>query len=105
MNREEMELMCQHCSECEQAAAQAERESVKMFQSMYMADHLGEVLTGYVSGITDFGLFIQLDQSRCEGLIHISKIGDIKKYDLGDTVTVKVVKTDVDRGQIDFEFA
>lgn len=105
LTREELEMMCEHCSACEQEAAQAERESVKLFQAMWMNDHLGEVLTGYVSGITDFGLFIQLDESRCEGLIHISKIGDIKKYGLGDAVTVKVVRADVDKSQIDFEFA
>ena len=105
MTREEMEMMCEHCSACEQEAAQAERDSIKLFQAMWMNDHIGEVLTGYVSGITDFGLFIQLDASRCEGLIHISKIGDIKRYQLGDAVTVKVIKCDVNRAQIDFEFA
>ena len=103
--REELEEKCEHCSACEQEAAQAERESIKMYQAIWMNDHIGEVLTGYVSGITDFGLFIQLDESRCEGLIHISKIGDIKKYLLGDAVTVKVVRVDIDRSQIDFEFA
>ena len=105
MTREEMELMCEHCSACEQEAAQAERDSVKMYQAMWMTDHIGEVLTGYISGIMDFGLFVQLDESRCEGLIHISKIGDIKRYTLGDAVTVKVVKVDENRAQIDFEFA
>ena len=105
LTREELEMMCEHCSACEQDAAQAERESVKLFQAMWMNDHIGEIHTGYVSGITDFGLFIQLDESRCEGLIHISKIGDIKKYGLGDAVTVKVVRADVDKSQIDFEFA
>lgn len=105
LTREELEMMCEHCSACEQDAAQAERESVKLFQAMWMNDHLGEIHTGYVSGITDFGLFIQLDESRCEGLIHISKIGDIKKYSLGDAVTVKVIRADVDKSQIDFEFA
>ena len=105
LTREELEMMCEHCSTCEQEAAQAERESVKLFQAMWMNDHIGEIHTGYVSGITDFGLFIQLDESRCEGLIHISKIGDIKKYSLGDAVTVKVIRSDVDKSQIDFEFA
>lgn len=105
LTREELEMMCEHCSACEQDAAQAERESVKLFQAMWMNDHIGEIHTGYVSGITDFGLFIQLDESRCEGLIHIFKIGDIKKYSLGDAVTVKVVRADVDKSQIDFEFA
>ena len=105
MNREEMELMCEHCSACEQEAAQAERDSIKLYQTMWLSDHLGEVMTGYVSGITDFGLFIQLDESRCEGLIHVSKIGDIKRYSLGDAVTVKVIKTDINNSLIDFEFA
>jgi ribonuclease R len=105
MTREEMELMCEHCSACEQAAAQAERDSVKQYQAMWMSDHVGEVLTGYISGVMDFGLFVQLDASRCEGLIHISKIGDIDRYRLGDAVTVKVIKVDENRGQIDFEFA
>ena len=105
MNREEMELMCEHCSAREQEAAQAERESVKMYQALWINDHIGEIHTGYVSGVTDFGLYVQLDESRCEGLIHISRIGDIKKYTLGDKVTVKVVQVDINRGQIDFEFA
>ena len=105
LTREELEMMCEHCSACEQEAAQAERDSVKLFQTMWINDHLGEVLTGYVSGITDFGLFVQLDESRCEGLVHISKIGNINKYMLGDAVTVKVIKADVSKSQIDFEFA
>ncbi len=105
LTREELEEKCEHCSACEQEAAQAERDSVKMFQALWMSDHIGEIHTGYVSGITDFGLFVQLDENRCEGLIHISKIGDIRKYELGDAVTVKVVQTDVNRAFIDFEFA
>ena len=105
MNREEMELMCEHCSACEQDAAQAERDSIKQFQALWMSDHIGEIHTGYISGITDFGLFIQLDENRCEGLIHISKIGDIKRYTLGDTVTVKIENVDINRALIDFVFA
>ena len=124
MTREELEEKCEHCSACEQEAAQAERDSVKLFQAIWMKDHIGEVLSGHISGVTDFGLFVQLDESRCEGLIHISKIGfpgetwmyDEKNYrlvcaenkisyTLGDKVTVKVVQVDVNRSLIDFEFA
>ena len=105
MTREELELMCEHCSACEQTAAQAERDSIKMFQALWINDHIDEIFTGYITGVTDFGLFVQLDQSRCEGLIHISNIGDIKKYTLGDSVTVKVIKADANRAQIDFIFA
>ena len=105
MTREEMELMCEHCSACEQAAAQAERDSIKLYQTIWMNDHIGEVLPGFVSGVTEFGLFVQLDESRCEGLVHISKIADIKRYRLGDEVKVKVVNCDINRSFIDFEFA
>lgn len=105
MTREELELMCEHCSACEQTAAQAERDSIKIFQALWINDHIDEIFTGYITGVTDFGLFVQLDQSRCEGLIHISNIGDIKKYTLGDSVTVKVIKADINRAQLDFIFA
>ena len=123
LTREELEEKCEHCSACEQEAAQAERDSIKLFQAIWINDHIGEVLPGHISGVTDFGLFVQLNESRCEGLVHISKIGeqgDYWQYDeknyrlvcenknsytLGDQVMVKVVKADINRGQIDFEFA
>ena len=123
MTREELEEKCEHCSACEQEAAQAERDSIKMFQAMWMSDHIGEILPGHISGVTEFGLFVQLDESRCEGLIHISNIGEQgeywqydaqtyslvcdkkKSYTLGDAVTVKVLRSDINRGQIDFVFA
>ena len=121
LTREELEEKCEHCSACEQEAAQAERDSIKMFQAMWMEDHIGEILPGHISGITDFGLFVQLDESRCEGLIHISKIGqpgeywqydeqayslvceNRKSFTLGDAITVKVIRVDVNKGQIDFD--
>ena len=122
INREELELKCQHCSACEQEAAQAERDSIKLYQAIWMNDHVGEILDGHISGVTDFGLFVQLDESRCEGLVHISKIGfpgetwvyDEKNYRLvcaenhiqhviGDPVRVRVLRADPDRTQIDFE--
>ena len=127
MTREELEEKCEHCSACEQEAAQAERDSIKLFQAIWMSDHIGEVLDGHISGVTEFGLFVQLDESRCEGLIHISNIGEqgeywqydeknfrlvcengkreVKSYTLGDAVRVKVVRADVNKAQIDFEFA
>ena len=123
LTREELEEKCEHCSACEQEAAQAERDSIKLFQAMWINDHIGEILPGHISGVTDFGLFVQLDESRCEGLIHISKIGEEgeywqydeknyrlvcenkKSYTLGDPVTVKVVRADINRGQIDFEIS
>jgi ribonuclease R len=123
MTREELEEKCEHCSACEQEAAQAERESIKFFQALWMNDHIGEVLPGHISGVTDFGLFVQLDESRCEGLVHVSRIGaegeywqydeqnyrlvceNRKSYTLGDAVTVRVLRADPNKGQIDFELA
>ena len=131
MTREEMEDMCEHCSACEQDAAQAERDSVKMFQTMWMNGHIGETFSGYISGVTDFGLFIQLDGNRCEGLLRITDVGEPGEYwqydeknyrlvcenrktqeghgpaayTLGDPVRVKVIRADVNKSQIDFEWA
>ena len=123
LTREELEEKCEHCSACEQEAAQAERDSIKLFQAIWINDHIGETFSGHISGVTDFGLFVQLDESRCEGLVHISNIGfpgetwqyDEKNYrlvcaengisyTLGDEVKVKVVRADINRAQIDLEF-
>ena len=103
LSREELEDKCEHCSACEQEATQAERDSIKLFQAMWMKDHVGEVLTGFITGITDFGFFVPLDQSRCEGLVHMITIEHPETYVLGDQVTVQVVRVDLTRAQIDFE--
>lgn len=124
LTREQLEEMCEHCSACEQEAAQAERDSIKMFQALWIADHIGETMAGHISGITDFGIFVQLDDSRCEGLVHISSLGkdgeywqydeknyrlicsdNHKSFTLGDPVNVKVLRADVNKMQIDFEIA
>ena len=122
MTREELEEKCEHCSACEQEAAQAERDSVKLFQAMWMTNHIGEILPGHICGVTDFGLFVQLDESRCEGLVRITQIGEPGEYwqydeqnyrlfcdtsrhsyTLGDPVIVKVIRADVNKSQIDFD--
>ena len=125
LTREELEDKCEHCSACEQEAAQAERDSVKLFQTIWMSDHLGEVMDGHISGVTDFGLFVQLDGNRCEGLIRISAIGEEgeywqhdeknyrlvcengkgkqKSFTLGDPLKVRVIRCDINKSQIDFE--
>ena len=105
LSHEEMEMMCEHCSACEQEAAQAERDSIKQFQAMWMADHLGEILPGHIISIMDFGFFVQLDESRCEGLIRMELIEHPEDFVLGDPVMVQVIRVDVNRSQIDFEFA
>ena len=103
LTREELEEKCEHCSACEQEAAQAERDSVKQFQTIWMADHLGETFVGHITGIMDFGFFVQLDGNRCEGLIRMELIEHPEDFVLGDSVTVQVIRVDVNRSQIDFE--
>ena len=103
LTREELEEKCEHCSACEQDATQAERDSIKQFQALWMKEHVGEILNGHISGVTDFGFFVQLDESRCEGLIHMTTIEHPEDYVLGDPVTVQVVRVDINRAQIDFE--
>lgn len=103
LTREELEEKCEHCSACEQDAAQAERDSVKLFQAIWMKEHVGEVLPGHISGITDFGFFVQLDQTHCEGLVHMMTIEHPEEFILGDAVNVQVVRVNVNRAQIDFE--
>ena len=103
LSREELEDKCEHCSACEQEATQAERDSIKLFQAMWMKDHVGEVLTGFITGITDFGFFVQLETSRCEGLIPMITIEHPENFVLGDKVTVQVTRVDLHRNQIDFE--
>ncbi|MBR0195650.1 MAG: RNB domain-containing ribonuclease [Paludibacteraceae bacterium] len=105
MTREELEEKCEHCSAREQEATQAERDSIKLYQAMWMKDHIDEVLEGFITGITDFGFFVQLEESRCEGLVHMMTIEHPEDYVLGDKVTVKVVRVDINRAQIDFELA
>ena len=120
-SKEELEEIAEHCSACEQEAQQAERDSIKLFQAMFMADHVGEEMLGHISSVTEFGFFVQLDENLCEGLVHVSTIGngeywtydeknyrlvsDSGSYTIGEAVRVKVVHVDTKRAQIDFVLA
>jgi len=117
----DLEEACDHCSMMEQNAQQEERDSVKAMQALWIRDHMGESFTGSIVNLTDFGVFVQLDGNRCEGLIHITDLvpGDYMLYDeknyrligeqsgktftLGDKLCVKVVRADIDKHQIDFQ--
>ena len=118
---QDMKEACLHCSEMEQFAQQEERDSVKEMQTIWMADHLGEEFDGTVVNVTDFGLFIRLDDNCCEGLIHITELvpDDYMLYDsknlrligertgktftIGDRLHVKLARADIDKKQIDFQ--
>ncbi len=117
---EALEQACKHCSEMELVAQEAERDSVKLYQTLWMSDHQGEVFDGTISGVTEFGLFVELNESHCEGLIHIHEVipGEYMEFDeknyrlisqdsgctftIGDPMRVQVVRVDVERAQIDF---
>lgn len=119
--RNVLEDMCIHCSEREIDAQQAERDSNKMYQAKWMKQHIGEEADGHISGVTDFGVFVQLDESRCEGLVRINRLvpGDYMVYDeknyrliaeesgktftLGDPMRVKIIRADAEKRQIDFK--
>jgi ribonuclease R len=116
----ELAMMCKHISKMERKAVEAERESTKYFQSLFMKDHIGEEFEGTVSGVADFGLFIKLNENHCEGMIALQDIpGDRfyfdadnycivgarskKQYNFGDSVKVQVVGVDVRKRQITLE--
>ena len=113
------EKMCDHCSDMERLAVEAERASIKYKQVEFMKDKLGEEFEGIISGVMDWGIFVELKDSKCEGLVHMRDLGDDfyiydernyaiigqrhgKKYQLGDSVKVKLVRTDLEKKQIDF---
>ena len=114
------EEFCEHCSDMEQTAAQAERASIKYKQVEYMNDHLGETFQGTISGVTEFGLYVEIDENKCEGMIPLRDLeGDYYEFDeknfclkgrryhhcynLGDSVKVQVARADLYRKQLDFK--
>lgn len=118
---EALQDACDHCSEMEQLAQQAERDSIKEFYTLFLSDHIGEEYDGMISGVTEFGLFVRLNESHAEGLVHIAHVirGDFMMFDeknyrliaqnsgetftLGDPIRVKVIRADVRKNQVDFE--
>jgi ribonuclease R len=110
-----LEKMCEHISSKEILASRAERDSIKYKQIEYLEDKIGQVFDGVVSGVTDWGLYIELIESKCEGMIRYNgrfKL-DIDNYTvykkdgdeirLGDEVKIVVVAVDLDKKQIDFD--
>ena len=120
VNQEELEEKCKHSSEREKLATDAERASIKFMQVKFMQGKEGEIFAGVVSGVSDFGLFVELEESKCEGLIRLKSLTDDyytfnpdnfalegkrtgKVYRIGDELTVKVLKADLAKKQLDFE--
>lgn len=122
VNREEYEDYCDHCSAMEQLAANAERASIKYKQVEFMSDKIGQVFDGVISGVTEWGLYVELNENKCEGLVPMRDLDDdyyefdeknyclIGKrhrqiYRLGDPVTVKIAHANLQRKQLDFVLA
>ncbi|MCB2196872.1 MAG: ribonuclease R [Bacteroidetes bacterium] len=121
-NKNKYEEMCKHASDMERKAAEAERASIKYKQVEFMKDHIGEEFDGIISGVTEWGLYVELNESKCEGLVHIRELDDDyyffdednysiigkrnkKTYQLGDPVTIRIVRADLEKKQLDYTLA
>ncbi len=119
-NKEELEEKSKHCSEREKLATDAERSSIKFMQVKFMQDKIGEIFGGTISGVSEFGMFIELEDNKCEGMVRMRGLGDDfytfnpdnyaiegkrtgKIYRIGDSVTIRVVKADLSKKQLDFD--
>lgn len=110
---------CKHSSEMEQLAANAERSSIKYKQVEFMSEHLGEEYDGVISGVTEWGIYVEINENKCEGLVPIRDLEDDyyefdeknyclvgrrkhRIYRLGDPVRIKIAQANLERKQLDF---
>ena len=118
-NKEYYEELCEHSSEMEQIAANAERDSIKYKMVEFMGEHLGEVFDAHISGIQNYGIYCEIDENHCEGLVPIHDLDDDyydfdeknyllvgrrhhHKYQLGDAIRIKVAQANLEKRQLDF---
>ena len=119
-NPEKTEESCKHASDMEQLASKAERDSIKYMQVKYMEDHKYQEFEGVISGVTEWGLYVEIIENKCEGMCRIREIRDDyyifdekqyalvgqstkNLYQLGDHVMIKVKHTDLERKHLDFD--
>ena len=119
VNVDKLSEQCQHSSDMEQTSVNAERSSIKYKQVEYMSAHLGEEFAGVISGVTEWGLYVEITENLCEGLIPVRDLADDyydldernyrlvgrrtgTTYQLGDNVVVRVARADLQRRQLDF---
>ena len=119
VQKDKYEELCVHSSEMEQIAANAERASIKYKQVEYMSERIGKEFDGIISGVTEWGLYVEVDESKCEGMVPMRDLTDDyydfdekcycltgrkkhKKYSLGDHVTIKVAKANLEKKQLDY---
>jgi ribonuclease R len=121
-NKEKYEEYCEHCSDMEQISQNAERDSIKYKMVEFMADKIGNTYDAHISGLTSYGIYAQIDETHCEGMISIRDLGndyydfDEKnfvivgrrhhtKYQLGDPIRIQVARANLERKQLDFTLA
>lgn len=119
-NAQKYEDSCKHSTDMEIRAAQAERSSIKYKQVEFMKDRIGEVFPGVISGVTDWGIYVELDDNKCEGMVSIRDLDDDfyifdeknycligqhnrKTYQLGEKVKVEISRANLERKQLDFK--
>ena len=118
-NERYYEEQCQHSSDMEQLAAQAERESIKYKMVEFMGEHIGEVFDAHISGIQSYGIYCEIDENHCEGMVPMRDLDDDyydfdernyclvgrrrhHKYQLGDPIRIRVAAANVEKRQLDF---
>ena len=119
---EKYESLCEHSSAMEQTAASAERASIKYKQVEFMGERIGNVYDGVISGVTEWGLYVEINENKCEGMIPIRDLDNDyyefdeknycligrrhhQKYSLGDPIRIKVAKANLAKKQLDFTLA
>ena len=121
-NQQKYEELCEHCSDMEQVAQQAERDSIKYKMVEFMEDKIGNEYYAHISGIQSYGIYCEIDENHCEGMVPMRDLDDDyydfdernyclvgrrhhQKYQLGDPVRIKVARANLEKRQLDFTLA
>ena len=121
-NQEKYEELCEHCSDMEVTAQQAERDSIKYKMVEFMEDKIGETYDAHISGIQSYGIYCEIDENHCEGMVPMRDLDDDyyefdernyclvgrrhhHKYQLGDPIRIKVARANLEKRQLDFALA
>ena len=121
-NQQKYEELCEHCSDMEQVAQQAERDSIKYKMVEFMADKIGNEYEAHISGIQSYGIYCEIDENHCEGMVPMRDLDDDyydfdernycligrrhhHKYQLGDPIRIKVARANIEKRQLDFALA
>jgi ribonuclease R len=120
VNPGKYETLCEHCSAQEQVAANAERASIKYKQVEFMTEHIDEEFDAVISGVTEWGIYAEIIENKCEGMIPLRTLQDDyyeyddanyclvgrrhhRKYTIGDPLRIRIVRANLERKQLDFE--